>query len=80
MYQTTHILNPNKYSLKSVNADLLHEMSPVASRQSPVASRHSVQKDKSSVWCHESYRGEDMAKVKILLLILLGCGNWLNEE
>jgi hypothetical protein len=48
-----------------------------------VACHHSVQKDKSSVWCPESYRGQDMAKVKILLLILLGCGIWylaLNEE
>jgi hypothetical protein len=41
-----------------------------------VARHHSVQKGKSSIWCPESYRGEDMVKVKILLLILFGCGNW----
>jgi len=32
MYQTTDILDPNKYSLKSGNADLLHEMSYVTIR------------------------------------------------
>jgi len=32
MYQITDILDPNTYSLESVNADLLHEMSPVTIR------------------------------------------------
>jgi len=57
MYQTTDILEPSKYSLESVNADLLYEMSPITIRYIKLCLMFGVQnRTEGRIWSKQKFR------------------------